>query len=278
MKIEKKYTCPSCNQNFTGKFCSNCGEKKISPHDFSIKHFVEESIEGFTHFDNKFFRTIKVLFSKPGSLTTYFEQGIKVPFMKPVQFFVVCNLIFFLLVGSLNVFTVPLENYLTYSNYKAYGTLDTFVQKFGADADIKQISLLFNEKITAQSKVFIFLFIPFVALACFFLLFKKKKYFSLHLVFATHFFCFLLLFFILFRLLFELPYQYFFRFSPDKFDNIATIIVLLVMFIYLTVSIRRYYRINWALTILSGLIIGFIFTQLFQLYRIGLYYKIIHSI
>ena len=270
--------CPTCGTSFKGNYCFKCGEKKRDAHVLSIKHFLEESIEGFTHFDNKFFRSIKVLISKPGALTNHFEVGRRVPFMKPVQFFVICNLLFFLFSGGFNVFTVPLDNYLRYPNYTSFGTLRAYTEKFGSASNPDAVKMLFNEKVVQQSKIFIFIFIPFIALACYLLFFIKKRYFTLHLMFATHFFTFLLVFFMFFKIFFEIPNQYIYHFSPDTFEDIALLIIVPAIFLYLILAIRRYYKINWFFFVMSGIFLVYIFSQLLQFYRLGLFYKIIYSL
>lgn len=270
--------CPSCGQRLTGNFCAQCGEKKPVSNEFSLRSFAEETVEGFTHFDTKFFKSIKTLILKPGALTRHFEEGRRVRFMKPVQLFIISNLLFFLMVGGANIFAIPLKNYLRYNNYLAFNTQEAFSKKFGTDGSIEQVSVLFNEKIASQSKTFIFLFIPFVALACALLFFRKKKYFSLHLVFATHFFTFLLLFFTSFHFLFELPNQYFSFLSVDQFDVFATSLNFFVLVIYLTKAIRYYYMPNWLMTVFGSLFIGVLFIFLLQAYRIFLFYKILYSL
>jgi hypothetical protein len=278
MTDQENYRCPSCGQSITGRFCSACGEKKRFAKDLSLKHFIEESIEGVTHFDNKFFRSIKLLFFKPGALTLAFERGERVPYMKPMQLFVICNLLFFFFFGGFNVFTVPLNNYLTYDSYVRIGTLQALNGRFGNQADIEKITLLFNQKIVGQSKAFIFLFIPFIAIGSFLLFFKKKKQFSLHLIFATHFFSFLLLFFMVFGFVIEFPVKRFTNISIDDFEIVALSIILPVILSYLFFSLRRFYRINSIWSLLSSILICFVFMQLLQAYRIGLFYKIIYSI
>jgi hypothetical protein len=278
MNGQEDYKCPSCGQNIVEKYCSACGEKKRVANDLTLKHFIEESIEGITHFDNKFFRSIKLLFFKPGALTLAFERGERVPYMKPMQLFVISNLLFFFLLGGFNVFTVPLNTYLTYDNYVGIGTLETFNNKFGSHANVENVYILFNQKIIGQSKAFIFLFIPFIALSCFLLFFKKKKHFTLHLVFATHFFSFLLLFFMVYGFIIEEPVKKFTDISSDVTEIIALSIILPTILAYLVFSLRRFYKIKWIWSILSSFIICFLFIQLLQVYRIGLFYKIIHSI
>jgi hypothetical protein len=271
-------TCPSCGKMFTGKFCSYCGEKQMSHHDLSMKHFAEESLESFTHFDNKFFRSIKQLLFKPGNLTKHFEEGRRVPFMKPVQLFVICNLLFFLLVGNANIFAVPLRNYIKHGVYIHYNTKEAFIKKYGSTERSQELSSVFDVKMANRSKAFIGLFIPFFAFMCALLFFKKRKFFSLHLVFATHFFTFLLLLFIIFHFIFVLPDYYFFHIKGETFDQFATTFNLGILVLYFGAAIRRFYKSSWLLVISSSILAGFLFIVLLQLYRIFLFYNILHSL
>jgi len=268
--------CPSCSSIITGRFCSTCGEKKITHKDFTIKHFLEQSIEGLTHFDGKFFRSIKILFLKPGLLTIYFEEGKRVFYMKPLQLFIVCNLIFFLLVSSSNIFMIPLGNY--YTNYEEYGFSQIIDQKVGTRTRFPAFAEIFNEKIVSQSKAFIILFIPFLALLFSLLFFKKNKFFSVHLVFATHFFSFLLLLFTLFHYIIEVPVQYFMKDYSKQFDNFASIFNISIFALYFILAAKRYYKSHIAWIILSAILLTGFFMLLLTAYRIFLFYKIIPTI
>ncbi len=270
--------CPSCSSVINGRFCSTCGEKKITRKDFTIKHFLEESIEGLTHFDGKFFRSVKTLSIRPGLLTSYFEEGKRVLYMKPLQLFIVCNLIFFLFVSRSNVFSISLGSYYSYGNYTSFGTKKAIDKRVVNDAEFKQAATLFNEKMNSQSKAFIILFIPFLALLFFLLFFKKKRYFSLHLVFAAHFFSFLLILFTLFHYIIELPFQLFIKNDSEKFDNYATIFNISIFILYFILAAKRYYKSHIAWIILSGILLAVFFMFLLTAYRLFLFYKIIPTI
>ncbi len=268
--------CPSCDSVTTGKFCSNCGEKKITRKDFTIKHFLEESIEGLTHFDSKFFRSIKNLFLKPGLLTVFFEEGKRVPYMKPLQLFIFCNLIFFLLVSTSNIFMIPLGNY--YVNYEEYGFSKIIDEKVITQARFPVFAEIFNEKIASQSKAFIIFFVPFIALFLSLFFLRKKKFFSLHLIFATHFFSFLLILFTLFHFIIEIPAQYFLKEYSEDFDSFAAIFNIGFFTIYFILAAKRFYKSHLAWVIFSAILLVGFFMMLLQAYRIFLFYKIIPTI
>lgn len=274
---EPMSSCPTCGQQFMGKYCVSCGEKKITEHDFTTRHFIEESIEGITHFDNKFFRSIRYLLFQPGLLTRNFEDGRKVRFMKPMQLFIICNVLFFLLVGGANIFAVHLNSYLSSSKGALFDTRSYFIHKFGTEANLPQLTAIFQQKMASQSKSFIILFIPFFALSCILFFYRRKKPLGLHLIFATHFFSFLLLFFTLFHLLLELPNKWLFHLPTDSFNLFATIFNFTALVVYFTLAVRRFYQVRWSWAILTGLGAGFLFILLLQAYRIFLFYNIMRT-
>jgi hypothetical protein len=280
--------CPSCNSIISKNYCPSCGEKKHTDHDFAVKHFVEESVEGFTHFDGKFFRTVRLLLFRPGQLSVNFEEGKRVNYMKPFQLFIISNLVFFLIAHGPNLFATSLSAFHEYSNYTRYGTkhaIDVKVAGHGTltplqkEARGKEIAILFNEKIVTQSKIFIVVFIPMLAFVIALLFFRKKKFFSLHLVFATHFFSFVLLYFIIYFFLIEIPFYYFSGSKDNAFlDNIFGLSSMGIFIVYLFFATRRFYRAHFAWCILSSIGISIFFLVLLNAYRLFLFYKVIHTI
>jgi hypothetical protein len=280
--------CPSCNAVIAKNYCAACGEKKRSGHDLTVKHFLQETIEGFTHFDGSFFRTIKFLFFRPGRLTENFEAGKRVNYMKPFQLFLVSNLLFFLVAHGPNLFATSLSSFYNYSNYTRFGTRQAIDKKLAVaatftkdqkEARAKEIALVFNEKIVTQSKAFIVIFIPLLALGFALFFFRKKKLFSLHLVFATHFFSFVLLYFIVYFFLVEIPvYKFLEAGNNDRYDNIFGFSSILIFICYLFFATRRFYRAHITWCILSSIGISVFFFAVLNAYRLFLFYKIINSI
>jgi Protein of unknown function (DUF3667) len=117
------HTCPTCQHQYTGHFCNNCGEKIFHPHDLSLGHLLEDAVDKFTHFDLKIPKSILLLFN-PGYLTEKFLMGIRKPFANPVQLFLIANVIFFLCykVANFSDFT-PVwgdHNYFRLSGHVAF--------------------------------------------------------------------------------------------------------------------------------------------------------------
>lgn len=270
--------CPSCGNIIQEKFCSNCGEKKIDRHDFSVKHFAAESLEGLTHFDNKFIRSLKLLITRPGMLTKYHFEGRRVPYMKPLQLFIVCNIIFFFLLGKQNMFSQNFYNYRNFSPYTLFGTQKAIAAKAATEAALNQLAIYFNGQMAAQSKAFLILFIPLMAIFIALFFINKKRYFAEHLVFATHFFSFLVLYYLALYFFAQLPFWLITKSNFNStFDLVVSILSLLVMSVYFVFAVKQFYDAsNWQ-SILTGIFIAVVFTFSIYAYRMFLFYKILYS-
>src|SRR5262245_30635748 len=98
--------CPTCGAIVDGRFCGNCGEKRITTDDYSITHFAEHILESLTHFDFKSLRALKTLVTQPGRLTRDYLDGRRRSYIGPIQLFVIVNIVF-ALIGP-NTFRTPL--------------------------------------------------------------------------------------------------------------------------------------------------------------------------
>ena len=91
------WQCPTCGAEVGGRFCPDCGEKKFGASDLSMRHFLHHALGDFFHFDSKIFGSFRMLFTKPGFLTTEYLRGCRKPYLHPFQLFFVANLIYFVL-------------------------------------------------------------------------------------------------------------------------------------------------------------------------------------
>jgi hypothetical protein len=86
--------CQNCGSRLSGPFCSKCGQHDVDYHR-SIWPILEDSLEGLLHFDGKFFRTVRLLFTRPGFLTKEFISGRRVAYTQPLRLYIFASFIFF---------------------------------------------------------------------------------------------------------------------------------------------------------------------------------------
>lgn len=102
-KRRKSVTCKNCQYQFDGidNYCPNCGQENHS-HHAPFKHIFIELIESLTHFDTKFFATVKALFLKPGLLTKDYIEDKRARYVPPVRLYIFVSFIFFFLLSLLS--------------------------------------------------------------------------------------------------------------------------------------------------------------------------------
>ena len=271
--------CKSCGNNHQENYCPACGEKAFHPKQLSIKHFLEETFEGFVHFDSKFLYTLKILITKPGQVSLDYTEGRRVKYMKPVQLFLVVNLIYFIImIGNTNTYGLSLYNYVTYRPFINFNTWQIVKQKLAhSKLSYSEFQQLFNERIVSDSKEFIFLFILLYGIIFGLFLFWKKKYFVEHLIFAANFMTMVLIVQIISAYAIKMPFYLIAKtdYSPN-FDNFLSAFIALSTAVYTSIAIRRFYKPNIAWGIFVSLIIGATFFILIQAYRMFLFYKILY--
>ncbi len=268
--------CPSCGNGYSGNYCSACGEKRKHAHDLSMKHFIEETIEGFTHFDNRFFRTIRLLFTRPGLLSLHFEEGRRVPYLKPVQLFVICNLLFLIIFSGHHAFSISVDSYLSGENYRNLGLKEAFMAKFSLNDLHEKIKPVFNERLRQQSKVFVFSFIPVLAVITYVLSKRRKTFYTLHLVFASHFLSFFLLMSSFLSLFIDALF-YMLSINRKSLDSTYALVFISISIIYLLFSAKKYFNQGWIKAMVTSVAVMIGFLTFLHVYRVALFYKVLQS-
>lgn len=236
--------CPTCGAKFEGQFCHTCGEKQTSQKDYTLKKYAAQAVDMFTHFDGKFFRTIKYLLFFPGKLTEENLAGRKVKLMKPVQLYVLINLIYFFIMKKADVFMTYMKFKIESSQSLAH---DVTLRATNAGITSAEYVERFDAALPTTSKTFIFILIPFIALGIWLFYFKKTRVFVPHLIFATHFFTFFLTFILLY---FELVFRWFNPISLTFTQKLPLILTaLLLVMSYLFFALKRVYKQNMLTTL-----------------------------
>ena len=112
----KEKDCLNCGTVVQGRYCQHCGQENVVPHE-TFWHMVKHFMYDITHFDSKFFDSMRYLLFKPGFLPQEYIKGKRASYLNPIKKYVFTSAIFFLLffsffVGSYSVeenFNAPLS-------------------------------------------------------------------------------------------------------------------------------------------------------------------------
>ena len=117
--MNPSFTCPSCGAETVGQFCGACGEKEITERDYSVGHYLQEIIAAVTLLESKALRSLWLVVSKPGFLSSEYLSGRRVRYVKPLQLFVFLNVVYYFSITLFfaTTFTTPLATQLHMNNY-----------------------------------------------------------------------------------------------------------------------------------------------------------------
>lgn len=99
----------NCNTDLYGNYCHTCGQENIEPKETFLS-LVTHFFYDITHFDGKFFSTLKYLALKPGFLSKEYIRGRRVSYLHPIRMYVFTSAIFFIIFFSMFHLERSVEN------------------------------------------------------------------------------------------------------------------------------------------------------------------------
>lgn len=96
----KEKDCLNCGTIVQGRFCQNCGQENIVPHE-TFGHMVRHFVFDILHFDGMFFDTVRYLILRPGFLSKEYTRGRRASYVNPVKMYIFTSFVFFLIFFSL---------------------------------------------------------------------------------------------------------------------------------------------------------------------------------
>jgi len=253
VEVQPPWICPTCTSVGAGKFCANCGEKKASREDFSLPHFFSHAVEAFFHADSKIFLSFRLLFTRPGLLTAEYVRGRRKPYLHPLQLFLVCNLIYFVLQplthwSGLRTTLAIHTHAMSYSKLASRMVQHRLAAKGVSEAEFTKA---FDRVVDAQARSLVVLMVPMFALGVWLLEWRKRRFFGEHLVFALHFYALwlILVFLVVYGLgtagITFLVHHGLVHVAKEGLNRGFWNIGEAILFVYLTIAIRTAYRDRW---------------------------------
>jgi hypothetical protein len=280
------FACPSCGNETIGTFCGDCGEKEVTDKDYSLRHYLKELVAAVTLLESKVFRSVWLVLSKPGYLSSEYFLGRRVRYMKPLQLFVFLNIVYYfsLTLFQATTFTTPLATQLHMNNYyPTYASMRVAQKLQEKRISYEILESKYNQRTSVLSRTLIFLLIPIFAALFYALFFKKRKYLVEHIVVATHFWSFNLLLLGVILPLATVVLIWLFKalnlsaaFVTD--DGVASTSLQLCFAVYLFMMLRRCYGISKWYGVLTASVIAWSFFHIVWLYRFFLFEITLRSV
>ncbi|MEM8488840.1 MAG: DUF3667 domain-containing protein [Bacteroidota bacterium] len=265
--------------------------------DYSTWNFLKLSFGSLTNLDGKVFRSFWFLLIRPGYLPRVYLDGRRQPYMRPIQLFLIANLVYFLVqpLTIFNTFNNTLTSHMTRQVYSEGARLADLVNEEvdAREIPFEQFEALFNQKSTTYAKSFVLMIVPLFALFLYAAFGRTRRYYVEHLVFSTHFFAFLLFFvFSLFLFLYSLGYQLTYQFllgdllnrQPEgsflqRFVQLTNEHITTPIFIaYFYLAARRFYAESRISCLLKSLVLNFAMLYVIYTYRFLLFWMTFYSI
>jgi len=99
-KVRAEKICLNCGTPTPERYCPVCGQENIEPRQ-TVGHLISHFFSDITHFDGRFFITVKDLFRKPGFLSGEYMKGRRASYLDPVRMYIFTSAFFFIIFFSM---------------------------------------------------------------------------------------------------------------------------------------------------------------------------------
>lgn len=195
--------CPNCGSSLVHRYCAECGQAAPGPGDYSLRAHGADLFEQLTSLDGKAARTFWTLVRRPGLLTADHLAGKRGRYLRPLQLFLVVNVLLFVAAPKTPLFSYSLANYERFAppSPALVRSLVARATPIGDRVAEAEYSRVFNDRVETQRKSLILLFAPALA-ALLHLIFRRRGPADVnsehvprqpgeHLVFALHLLAFI---------------------------------------------------------------------------------------
>lgn len=93
-KLRGEKVCLNCGEHpLYDRYCHHCGQENVEPRQ-TLWQLIVHFFNDVTHFDGKFFSTLKLLLFKPGFLSEEYVQGRRAKYLDPIRMYLFISALF----------------------------------------------------------------------------------------------------------------------------------------------------------------------------------------
>jgi hypothetical protein len=269
--------CPNCGSELVRRYCPDCGQKAPRPDDYSLREHAADFVDQVASFDGRIARTLWTLLSRPGALTIAHLAGRRARYLRPLQLFLIVNVLLFVAAPRVPMFSYSLDNYL--ENSPPSPTLTSRLVQRHAHVGVipDSYATAFDKRVEAQRKSLIILFVPALALVLHALFSWRParegvpRRYGEHLVFSLHVLAFVWLVMTGWGVLAALSFW-----TTARLADLGVLGAIVALFAltpaYVLFATQRVYRLSPGQALVATIVLGGAFTALLIAYRVLLFF------
>ncbi|HEY2683974.1 MAG TPA: DUF3667 domain-containing protein [Steroidobacteraceae bacterium] len=273
---EEVVICRNCGTPVALEYCGRCSQAR-DVHVPSTKELIHDALEGITHSDSRLWRTLRLLWFKPGALSEEYIAGRRMSYLPPFRLYLIVSVAYFFVASFTHNDVVVLsitDDNKANASQKGFTCeqvnmgaemglpqLDARLKRVCQDATSNNGAQLKHLMVGAVPKA-MFLFLPLVAWLS--MMFYRRP----HYPFAVHWLFFLHLhaFFFSAALLTQVGDLLTLLSPALKFPNsLLKVVIFWTLLIYALFAARRVFKNGWLLTLAKGLGMAVVYFAVFTL-------------
>jgi hypothetical protein len=244
--------CVSCDASLSGMYCSRCGERALEPDALTLRYFLVHTVaHELLHIDGALWRTLRLLFLRPGQLSLEYAAGRRRPYLNPFRLLLIAVVAYALMssfgrnatlnIGRVTLSVAPAPILRNRSVETTIDTIDYYgllrqqvaAKKTALTSDAARER--FHDRLAAFAQPVSFANVVLLA-AVLHLCFRwQRRRFLEHAAFSMHVVSFVLLSSVMLMLVM------YFRFQLGPYTFLVIALVALSQFVYIAMAIRRLY-------------------------------------
>ena len=197
MTVTKSWTCPTCDSGVSTPFCPACGESPRSARDLTLRGLLDQLFRAFSDIDSRLIRSFRCLVTHPGMLTVAYMRGQRMPYISPIQLFLIANVLFFAMqsLTNTNIVSSTLDSHLRNQDWRGIAQHLVSQRLKTLHTTVDLYAPIFNRAMVLHAKSLIILMVlPFTFLLLI-MFYRNRQPFVAHVVFSLYFYAFLLVLF-----------------------------------------------------------------------------------